>query len=134
MERNGVEESLHHYRRSCGREHWRRFVQAKERLAFVEQARIRRVQVLRLTAAFNEAAAKGDDLPPTANRDHQPRAKAVVVAFPARAGHREASGLERWRGDTGAQQRFGQVRPACWRVAQPPSSPGLFADGALPKM
>ena len=94
MEGDHIEITLHHHGAVMPADGIGCLVQSKQVLAFLEQFRLRRVQILRLTAV--QAAAPEPDHPTLAivDRHHHPMAEAVIEPVATLTGHHEAGSLQ----------------------------------------
>src|SRR5437763_1459085 len=97
-----------------------RTVEREQRLPFLVERRIRRVEILRLALTLEEPAAEADDAAALADRNQQPAAEAIVEARALLARNAETRLLDEGRVDSlermGLHQRIPEIR----RVPQPP--------------
>ena len=94
MEGDHIEIALHDHSTVIPADGIGRLVQSEQVLAFFEQLRLRRVQILRFTAV--QAATTESDHPTLAivDRHHHPMAEPVVEPIATLTGHHEAGSLQ----------------------------------------
>lgn len=94
MEGDDIEIALHHDCAIGLADRIDSLVEAKEVFALLKHLRLRRVQVLRLTAIEAAATKANDSALAIRDRNHHPMAEAVIEAIPAAAWHHKPGRLQ----------------------------------------
>ena len=132
VERDDVEVALDHDSAIGLANRINRLVEAKEVFALLKDLRLRRVQILGLSAIEAAAAKANDPALAIRNRHHHTVAKTVIEAIPSPAGHHQACRLQQLRAQPlHLLEMAQQTIPTLWGITQAePLQGGLIETAA----
>ena len=131
VERDDVEVALDHDSAIGLANRIDRLVEAKEVFALLKDLRLRRVQVLGLSAIQAAAAKANDPALAIRNRHHHPVAKTVIEAIPSPAGHDQACRLQQLRAQPlHLLEMAQQTIPTLWGIPQAEPLQGRLIETA----